>query len=112
MTNRRWWELASAPVLALVLVLRVPLVSDGWLGADKLKHFFITAFVQSLTYSAAQAAGADRGDAMRASIAVAAGVAIGREVYDGRVKGRFSIPDLVWDAGGSLAATAMLRRTK
>lgn len=106
--SRRQW----IAVLTLTLALRLPLVSDGWFGPDKLKHFFMTAVIQSFAYSAAQAAGAERGDAMRIGLAAAGVAAVGREVYDARVKQRFSIPDLVWGGGGSLAATAMLRHTK
>lgn len=105
---RRQW----IALLTLTLTFRLPLVSDGWFGPDKLKHFLMTAVVQSFAYSAAQAAGADRGDAMRIGLAAAGVAAVGREVYDARTKQRFSIPDLVWDAGGSVAATAMLRHTK
>lgn len=98
-------------VAALLLALQLSFF-DGFFGADKVKHFFLTAFIQSLVYSTAQALGADRPDAMRASLGVAAGAAIGREVYDARVKGRFSVPDLLWGAGGMGAASAMLRHTK
>lgn len=102
----------SVSVLTLVLVLRFPLLSDSWFGPDKIKHFFLTAFAQSFVYASARAAGAERGDALRASIAAAAAGGVAREIYDARVKGRFSMPDLVWDAGGVIAATAMLRETK
>lgn len=95
-----------------MLIFRLPVVIDGWLGADKIKHFMVSAFMQSITYSAAQAAGVDRGDAMRISIAVTAASGLGREIYDGRVKGRFSVSDLVWDGAGIGAATVMLRHTR
>lgn len=107
-TSRRQW----VALFTLTLALRFPLANDGWFGPDKLKHFFMTAIVQSFAYSAAQAAGAERGDAMRIGLAAAGVTAVGREIYDARVKQRFSIPDLVWDAGGSVAATAMLRHTR
>jgi uncharacterized protein YfiM (DUF2279 family) len=101
-----------ASVLMLVLALRFPLLSDSWFGPDKLKHFFLTAFAQSFVYASARAAGVERDDALRASIAAAAAGGVAREMYDARVKGRFSVPDLIFDAGGVLAATAMLRETK
>jgi putative lipoprotein len=99
-------------VVALAVTLRLPIVIDGWLGADKIKHFAVSMVLQSFTYSTAQVAGLDRGDAMRASIAVTAAAGLGREIYDGKVKGRFSVSDLVWDAGGLIAATEMLKRTR
>jgi putative lipoprotein len=99
-------------VVALTVTLRLPIVIDGWLGADKIKHFMVSMVVQSFTYSTAQAAGMERGDAMRASLAITAVAGLGREIYDGKVKGRFSVSDLVWDAGGMVAATEMLKRTR
>jgi uncharacterized protein YfiM (DUF2279 family) len=106
--GRRQW----VAMLTLAVAFRLPLVNDGWFGPDKLKHFFMTAVLQSFAYSAAQAAGADSGDAMRIGLAAAGVAAVGREIYDARSKQRFSIPDLVWDAGGGVAATAMLRHTR
>lgn len=91
--------------------LQFPLFGD-WFGADKVKHFFLSAFAQSVVYASARAAGVERRDALRTSIAAAAVAGIGREVYDARVKARFSVSDLVFDAGGIAAATAMLRGTR
>jgi uncharacterized protein YfiM (DUF2279 family) len=102
----------SASALLLVLVLRFPLLSDSWFGPDKIKHFFLTAFAQSFLYASARAAGVERDDALRASITAAAAGGIAREIYDARVKGRFSVPDLAFDAAGVWAATAMLRETR
>jgi uncharacterized protein YfiM (DUF2279 family) len=102
----------SASALILVLVLRFPLLSDSWFGPDKIKHFFLTAFAQSFLYASARAAGVERDDALRASITAAAAGGIAREIYDARAKGRFSLPDLAFDAAGVVAATAMLRETK
>lgn len=110
MSSRRRCELLS--LAALALVLRLPIVFDGWFGADKIKHFVVSALLQSVTYSAAQAAGADKGDAMRLSLTTAIAAGVAREIYDARVKQRLSIPDLVWDAGGVAAATTMLRHTR
>ena len=109
MTRLVYRHMAASAAVILSLQLSF---FDGLLGADKLKHFFLTAFIQSVAYSSAQALGADRDGAMRASIGVAAGAAVGREIYDARVKGRFSVPDLLWGAGGMGAASAMLRHTK
>jgi uncharacterized protein YfiM (DUF2279 family) len=99
-------------VIALLLVLRLPVVIDGWIGADKIKHFVVSVVLQSFTYSAAQAAGAERGDAMRISVATTAAAGVAREIYDGRVKGRFSVSDLIWDGAGIAAASAMLRHSR
>ena len=98
--------------IALVAVLQFPLFGDTWFAADTVKHFFFTAFTQSVVYASARASGMERRDALRASIGIAAGAGLAREVYDARVKGRFSVPDLVWDAAGVAATTEMLRRTR
>jgi hypothetical protein len=107
----RHFHRRTAASAALVVALQLSFF-DGFFGADKVKHFFLAAFIQSVAFSSAQALGADRPDAMRASLGVAAGAAIGREIHDARAKGRFSVPDLLWGAGGMGAASAMLRHTK
>ena len=84
---------------------------DSWFGADKIKHFFVSAFVQSVTYSSLRAAGAGHGVSLGAASAATAAVGIGREIHDRRTKGRFSVADLVWDAAGGGAATLVLRKT-
>ena len=42
--------------LALALQATSAPPRDHWFGADKLKHFFVAAFTQTVTYSALQAA--------------------------------------------------------
>jgi pimeloyl-ACP methyl ester carboxylesterase/uncharacterized protein YfiM (DUF2279 family) len=85
---------------------------DRWFGPDKLKHFFISAFIESLAFSGLQASGASRSAAFAGAIATVAAFALGREVHDKRTKGIFSIPDLTWDAAGGGAALLMLRSTQ
>lgn len=87
-------------------------VPEAWTGPDKVKHFFISAFLESVAFSALEAAGADRGAARAGGIATAAAAATGREIYDRRTKGVFSIPDLLWDAAGAAAALLVLNRTQ
>jgi uncharacterized protein YfiM (DUF2279 family) len=101
-----------ATALTLSLALQFPLLSDSWFGADKVKHFFLTAFVQSFAYASARAAGVERDDALRGSIGLAVAGGLAREFYDARTKGRFSLPDLAFGGAGIWAATAMLRSTK
>lgn len=85
---------------------------DSWLGPDKIKHFFISAFIESLTFSALQVTGASRGTAFAGALATTAAFAIAREVHDRRTKGVFSVPDLTWDAAGAGAAALVLRSTQ
>lgn len=84
---------------------------DGWVGADKVKHFLTSAFVQSATYATLQAAGAERGPALVGASVVTLSAGVGKEWLDRRRGGPFSGRDLVWDAAGAAAATALLVRT-
>jgi putative lipoprotein len=86
---------------------------DGWLGVDKLKHFFLTAFTQSLAYSVSQVTtkGSRSSLLLGASVASAA-VGIGKEMHDRRSSGLFSVRDLAWDAAGAGAATLLLVQTR
>lgn len=90
-----------------LLLLVFPFAMDGWFGADKLKHFFMSAFIQSMAYSSARAVGVSHDGAFISATAATVGFGIGREIYDGRVKRSFSYKDLVWDGAG-LAAGAIL----
>jgi pimeloyl-ACP methyl ester carboxylesterase/uncharacterized protein YfiM (DUF2279 family) len=85
---------------------------DSWFGPDKVKHFFISAFIGSLAFSGLQATGASRNTAFGGAVATTAAFGIAREVHDKRTKGIFSIPDLTWDAAGGGAALLMLRSTQ
>jgi len=102
-------------VLALSLAAnlawgQVAVTRQSWFGADKIKHFFIAAFVESVTFSALQATGANRRTALGGAIGVTAAISAGREIYNRRTTG-FSIPDLAWDAAGAGVALVMLRHT-
>jgi uncharacterized protein YfiM (DUF2279 family) len=91
---------------ALSLSLLAP--PDHWFGPDKLKHFFLAAFTQSVTYSALQLAGVRHDHALASAWVVTAGVSVGKELHDRKVTGLFSARDLVWDAAGAGAATAVI----
>lgn len=81
-------------------------------GADKVKHFFVSAFVHSVSFSAARAAGLDRPGAQMSGAVVTMGVGVWKEVRDRRNGGVFSRTDLVWDAAGGIAAGALLNGTR
>lgn len=95
--------------VALALSLTAP--PDKWFGADKLKHFFIGAFTQSVAYSAMQAGRVRHDKALVGAWAVTATVSIAKEIRDYRSYGLFSVRDLAWDGAGATAATLILRRT-
>ncbi|MDP9178846.1 MAG: alpha/beta hydrolase [Gemmatimonadota bacterium] len=85
---------------------------DSWSGPDKVKHFFISGFIESLTFGGLLSSGAGHGAALAGAVATTAAFAFARELYDKRTKGIFSIPDLAWDAAGAGAAALMLRATQ
>jgi putative lipoprotein len=85
---------------------------DSWFGVDKVKHFFMSAFIESVTFSGLQAMGANRNTAFAGAVTATAGFAVGKEFRDRRVTGLFSYRDLVWDAVGGGAGLLMLRSTQ
>lgn len=84
---------------------------DSWFGVDKVKHFFMGAFVQSVAYSAIRASGGNHDASLAGAAGVTAGVSIGKELWDAHSGGTPSVRDLAWDAAGAGSATLMLRRS-
>ena len=95
-----------------LLALWFPFAADGWFGADKLKHFFMSAFIQSFAYSSARAVGGSHDGALISATAATVGLGVAREVYDGRVKKAFSVKDLAWDMGGAVAGTVLINNAR
>ena len=85
---------------------------DSWFGADKVKHFLMSAFIESVTFSGLQAAGAHRNASFAGAIGVTAVFGIGKEIHDRRRGEPFSLHDIAWDAAGGSAAFLMLRHTQ
>ena len=84
---------------------------DSWFGVDKVKHFFMGAFVQSVGYSAVRASGASHNASLAAATGITAAVSVGKEVWDAHAGGTASLRDLTWDAAGAAAATAVLQHS-
>jgi uncharacterized protein YfiM (DUF2279 family) len=104
--------IAGHVLVAAALLWSVPRSAEPrWFAPDRIKHFFLSFFVQSASYSVARAANADRGAALIAASGVTAAAAISKEVWDRRRGTGFSSGDLVWDALGAGAASALLVRT-
>jgi uncharacterized protein YfiM (DUF2279 family) len=82
-----------------------------WFGPDRVKHFFFSFFVQSATYSVARAANAGHRPALIVASGVTAAAAFSKEVWDRKRGTGFDVGDLVWDALGAGAASALLVRT-
>lgn len=116
--GKRMRRLAAAAVIALAVlgaprVTRAQIPADHWIGADKVKHFFTTALIQSLAYSVTQVTtGAPRSSLLWSASVASAAAGIGKEMYDRRSYGHFSVRDLAWDAAGAGTASLMLARTR
>ncbi|NUO63744.1 MAG: hypothetical protein HOQ11_06325 [Gemmatimonadaceae bacterium] len=113
--GRRMRGLAAAALfLALApAALHAQSRTDRWLGADKVKHFFTTALIQSFTYSVAQVTTrAPRSSLLLSASVASAAVGIGKEMHDRGSYGLFSVRDLAWDAAGAGAASVMLLHTR
>lgn len=87
-----------------------PRTKDSIAGIDKLKHFLLSGFVESVAFAGFQAAGVKRNASLAGAGVSVTVVAVGREVHDRRATGLFSVGDLVWDALGAGAAMLILTR--
>jgi len=94
----------------LVVALQGP-PSDRWFSPDKFKHFFMAAFVQSVTYSALRATDLGHRSSLIGASTASVAISVGKEMSDARRTGLFSKRDLVWDAAGIGASTLLLERT-
>lgn len=103
---------AALTIPSIALPQTAPKPRDTWFGADKVKHFFMSAFIESMTFSGLQAAGASRNAAFAGAIGTTAVFGIGREIHDKKTKGLFSFGDLTWDTIGAGAAGLVLRKTQ
>jgi uncharacterized protein YfiM (DUF2279 family) len=99
--------------LLLAAVLLGPTARPGgpWFTPDRLKHFFLSFFVQSAGYSVARGVGLGRETALVPATAATAAVGLSKEVWDRKRGTGFDRRDLVWDALGAGAASALLLRT-
>lgn len=100
--------------LAFLLALHMggePKRSDPWFSPDKAKHFFVSVFVESLSFSVLRAADVHRGPSLAGAAAVTAGLGLGREIYDHYHPGTPSVKDFTWDAAGIAAAAIALHQT-
>ena len=87
-------------------------VPDSWFAIDKVKHFFMSAFIESVSYSSLQAAHANHRSAMAGAIGVTAAFGVGKEIHDYRnPNNHFSIKDLSWDAIGAGVGLVLLSHT-
>lgn len=105
-------QLFSACLAVNLVFAQTAVVRDSWFGIDKIKHFFMSAFIESVSYSALQAAHVNHRTAMTGAIGITVGFGIGREIHDYRnPKNHFSPKDLTWDALGAGAGVVLLSHT-
>jgi uncharacterized protein YfiM (DUF2279 family) len=85
---------------------------DAWFGIDKLKHFFMSAFIECASYSALQAARVNHRSALGGAIGITLAVGVGKEIHDMRTPGNiFSVRDLTWDVIGTGAGAVLVAHT-
>jgi uncharacterized protein YfiM (DUF2279 family) len=106
----RHYPILGHLVLALVVAVPVP-PRASWFGPDRIKHFFMSFFIQSASYSLARAANLGHGAALGAATGATTAAAISKELWDRKRGTGFDRLDLVWDAFGAGAATLLLVRT-
>jgi putative lipoprotein len=100
-------------VVNLVYAQAAVVHQDAWFGADKIKHFFMSAFIESVTYSALQAARVNHRAAFGGAVGVTLAFGVGREIHDKRTPGNiFSVRDLTWDVVGTTAGAVLLAQTR
>jgi uncharacterized protein YfiM (DUF2279 family) len=100
--------------LALLLTLHFggdPKPADRWLAPDKARHFFLSVFVESMSFSVLRSAGVGRNASLVGASALTAGLGAGREIYDHFHPGTPSVKDLAWDGIGIAAAAVVLHQT-
>jgi putative lipoprotein len=106
-------QLLSLSLAVNLVYAQAAVVRDSWFGPDKIKHFFMSAFIESVTYSALQAARVNHRPALGGAIGVTMAIGIGREIHDMRTPGNiFSVRDLTWDAVGATAGAVLLSQTR
>lgn len=89
-----------------------PKPPDPIFGVDKVKHFFVAGFIESMTFAGLEAAGASRSSSRAGGIAAMTVASFGREIHDRKVKGLFSVRDLLWDGIGATAALIVINKTQ
>jgi len=106
-------QLFGLCVAVNLVYAQAAIVRDSWFSPDKIKHFFMSAFIESVTYSALQAARVNHRPALGGAIGVTMAIAVGREIHDKRTPGNiFSVRDLAWDAVGASAGAVLLSQTR
>jgi uncharacterized protein YfiM (DUF2279 family) len=92
--------------LALAVVMAAD-TGESWMGRDKVKHFFVSALVHGVAYSAARSIGS-REHARIAGGGAVVVTGLWKELADRRAGRPFSVRDLAWGMAGGTASAALL----
>jgi uncharacterized protein YfiM (DUF2279 family) len=100
-------------VLLLITALALPPAPspDPWFGTDKIKHFALAGFANSMSYATLRALDVSHGRAQGASLTITISLSALKEFRDRRAGRSFSARDLAWSAAGAVASAALLSRT-
>ena len=98
-------------LVVMLLGQSAPAPRARWFGPDRIKHFFLSFFVQSASYSLARTANVNHSASLVVASGVTATAAVSKEIWDRKRGTGFDKGDLVWDALGAGAATALLVRS-
>jgi uncharacterized protein YfiM (DUF2279 family) len=99
------WPIPGAAAVGLT-------VADSWLGSDKFVHVGMSWASALFAYAGLRLAGADADTGLTIALPIAGAAGLGKELYDRRRGGRFSVRDLVADAVGVGAAYFLLREVR
>ena len=88
------------------------LPKDSWFGADKVKHFFLGAFIQSAAFGTLQATGLSRTASMAGASGTTVGMTVAKELLDRSHGKKPSFRDIAWGVAGAAAISPLLLRTK
>jgi uncharacterized protein YfiM (DUF2279 family) len=99
-------------VAAMVALLTLPFGLERWFGADKVKHFLMSALIQSATFSVGRGVGLHKDASQIAGGAAVLSLGLWKEIQDKRASKPFSVEDLAADAAGGFAAASLLNGTR
>ncbi|MDQ6886605.1 MAG: hypothetical protein M3068_04860 [Gemmatimonadota bacterium] len=101
-------------VIVLTFALHRPPASapDRWFAPDKVQHFFMSAFIQSVGYAGLRTLNVSHGGALAGASAVTLTFGVGKELHDRRGAEGFGVRDLVADVAGAAAASVLMERTR
>lgn len=86
---------------------------DRFFGEDKFQHFFTSFLVTGLSAGVARLAGADRETSLYVGAGTGMAIGVTKELMDSRNPNETaSLLDIVWDAGGVGAATAVAAQAR